>query len=90
MKADVAEQLKAEKSVTERTAEYAVVEASQRDREDRRVCSCRSIADQTRRSRKVVEDADTSVTTITVESETVPGCHREGNSDQGVCFECGR
>ena len=29
MKADVAEQLKAEKSVTERTAEDAVVEASQ-------------------------------------------------------------
>ena len=28
------------------------------------------MADQTRRSRKVVEDADTSVTTITVESET--------------------
>ena len=46
VKADVPEQFKAEKSVTE----------------DRRGCSCRSIADQTRRSRKVVEDADTSVT----------------------------
>ena len=54
MKADVAEQLKAEV----------------RDGEDRRGCSCRSIADQTRRSRKVVEDADTSVTMITVKSET--------------------
>ena len=57
MKADVAEQFKAEKFVTERTAEDAedaVVEESQIE---------------TRHSRKVVEDADTSVTTITVESE---------------------
>ena len=55
MKADVAEQFKAEKTVTERTAEDAVVDASQI---------------KTRRSQKVVEVADTSVTTITVESET--------------------
>ena len=36
----------------------------------------------------------TSVTTITVESETAQGCHRESNGDQGnggeVCVECGR
>ena len=41
-----------------------------RDREDRRGCSCRSVADQTCRSRKVVTNANTSVTTITVKSET--------------------
>ena len=51
VKADVAEQ-----SVTERTAEDAVVEGD---------------ADQTCRSRKVDENANTSVTTNTVKPETV-------------------
>ena len=49
MKADVAEQLKAEKSVTERTSEDAVVEESQI---------------KTRRSRKIVEDAVTEKATV--------------------------
>ena len=55
VKADVAEQCKAEKTVTERTAEDAVVEG---------------VADQTCRSRKVDENANTSITMITVKPET--------------------
>ena len=55
VKADVAEQFKAKKTVTERTAEDAVVQG---------------VADQTFRSRKVDENANTSVTTNTVEPET--------------------
>ena len=55
VKADVAEQFKAEKTaVTERTAEDAVVEG---------------VADQTCRSRKVDENANTTVTTNTVKPE---------------------
>ena len=55
VKADVAEQFKAEKTVTERTAEDAVVEG---------------VVDQTCRSRKVDENANTSVMTNTVKPET--------------------
>ena len=66
-------------SVTERTAENAVVEASQ-------IKTCRS--------RKVVENANTSVTTITVKTETAWAVTEEGTGDQGdggeVCIECGR
>ena len=71
-------QCKAEKFVTERTAEDAVVEASQI---------------KTRRSRKVVEDADTSVTTITVESETVQAVTEKAaviKATEERSVECGR
>ena len=66
------------KSVTERTAEDAVVESSQ----IKHVAVERSLKMQT-----------ISVTTITVKSETVQAV-TEGNRDQGnggeVCVECGR
>ena len=62
MKADVAEQFKAEKTVTERTAEDAVVEG---------------VADQTCRSPKVDENANTSVTMITVKPETAQAVTEE-------------
>ena len=55
MKADVAEQFKTKKTVTERTADAR---------------SCRSVADQPCHSRKVDGNENISVTTITVKPET--------------------
>ena len=77
VKADVAEQFKAKKIVTERTADGR---------------SCRSDTDQTCRSRKVDENANSYDDHC--EARDGAGCHRESNGDQGdegeVCVECGR